>query len=66
MPKLALYGLYDTKNNECCLGIFTIYELIDFTKLKRGSIYTMTTKKSLFKERYRIVCFDETEMMKDD
>lgn len=66
MPKLALYGLYDTKENERCLGIFTIYELMDYTNLKRGSIYLMTTRNNLFKNRYRIKVFDETEMMEDD
>lgn len=68
MPKLALYGLYDTKENERCLGIFTIYELMDYTKMERGSIYTMTTKNSLYKKRYKIAVFDEMEMemMEDD
>lgn len=66
MPKLALYGMYDTKENERCIGIFTIYELMDYTNLKRGSIYLMATRNNLFKNRYKIVVFNETEMIKND
>ncbi|WP_050638453.1 hypothetical protein [Candidatus Stoquefichus sp. SB1] len=66
MPKLALYGLYDTNEKERCIGIFTIYELMDYTNLERGSIYIMASRQNLFKNRYKIVVFDETEMMKND
>lgn len=66
MAVLALYGLYDTKNNDVCLGLFTIYELMEYTHMKRDSIYQMIHKKCLFKHRYEIIKFNEMEMMKDD
>lgn len=66
MSILALYGLYDTRNNDICLGLFTIYELMEYTQMQRNSIYQMINKKCLFKRRYEIIKFNEMELIKDD
>lgn len=60
-----MYGVYDTKNNDICVGILTIEELVDFIGLTRGSIYTMMSKKQLIKKRYSVVSF-RWEDLQDD
>lgn len=50
----ALYGVYDTKDSDICLGIFNIYQIMDFTHKTKGHIYTLACRKTLLKNRYLI------------
>ena len=60
-----MYGVYDTKNNDICVGILTIEELTDFIGLTKESIYTMMSQKKLMKKRYSVVSFRWEELQDD-
>lgn len=51
-----MYGVYDLKNNEMCIGIFdTTLELANFFKTTRNTISPYMTRKNLRECRYQII-----------
>ena len=63
---MTVYGIYDTKDKDVCIGVFNIYELVEYTNMTRGSIYSMVNKKCLWKHRYRILSLGKMENEEND
>lgn len=51
---MALYGIYDMRNSEQCMGIFTICEVMNFLGLSESHIYRRIRQKILARDRYFI------------
>lgn len=51
---MALYGIYDMKNSEQCMGIFTICEAMNFLGLSESHIYRCIRQSILAKDRYAV------------
>lgn len=49
-----LYGVYDTKNNEVCVGILTAREITEMLHITKDGIYKALRRESLVADRYRI------------
>lgn len=58
-----LYGVYDIKYNEQCIGIFdNLQQVVDFIGLKNRNILSHAiNKKNIIKTRYRVI-----RIMEDD
>lgn len=51
---MALYGIYDMRNSEQCVGIFTICEAIKFLEISESHIYRCIRQGILAKDRYAV------------
>lgn len=49
-----MYGVYDTKNNDLCLGVFNINGLMDYFNKSKAVIYCTISRKNKIKGRYLI------------
>ncbi len=51
-----LYGLYDIKKNEQCVGIFTsVKSIAQYTGNTVGSVYSAISRNNKIKARYKVV-----------
>lgn len=57
-----MYGIYDTKNNEQCLGIFEkIKDIAKYFNTSEHVIRSTITRKSKRKHRYLIIKINEVK-----
>lgn len=57
-----MYGIYDMKNNEMCIGIFDkTKQVADYFNTTTASISSAICRKQLKKHRYLIERFNEEE-----
>jgi len=49
-----MYGVYDTLNNDLCMGIFNIIELAKYFKTTKASMHSTICRKNKVKHRYEI------------
>lgn len=61
-----IYGLYDLKNNEICIGLFTAKELINQFNLTIQSFYCQVSRKQLLKNRYEVAKFKKEDLDGED
>lgn len=52
--KVSEYAIYDTKDNDICLGVFDINQVSNYFQTKKAHIYQTIYRNSLIKDRYRI------------
>ncbi len=57
-----LYGLYDTRNNDICIGIFTSQEIVERFKTTIASFNCMVSRRQLIRGRYEIAKFRAEEL----
>lgn len=53
---MNIYGIYDKKNNEICLRIGTLKEIINFLDLTARELSSALNKNNLVRRRYE-VCY---------
>ena len=59
MPVPKTYAVYDTKDNDLLVGLYTSRQLAKTFKIGHNYVYTACTNKHLVQERYRIEVFEE-------
>ena len=59
--KTKIYGVYDIKNNEQCIGIFDkLQEVVDYLDIKNVRVLASAiSKKNVIKTKYRVVRIEE-------
>lgn len=57
-----LYGLYDTKNNEICIGLFTSREIAERFNMTIASFNCTVCRRQLLRGRYEVVKFRAEEL----
>lgn len=59
--KTKIYGVYDIKNNEQCIGIFDkLQEVVDYLNIKNVRVLASAiSKKNVIKTKYRVVRIEE-------
>jgi len=51
---MSIYGIYDMKDNEMCLRVGTLGEIIKFIDLTTQEMSWAIKKQSLIRKRYKI------------
>lgn len=51
---MNIYGIYDTKNNEQCMRIGTLQEIVKFLNLTARQIELALTKNMIIMHKYKI------------
>ena len=57
--KGTIYGVYDTKDNERCIGIMNMNQLVEFTHKPREYLYVIVSQRNLLQKRYLIEKVDD-------
>ena len=50
---LSLYGIYDTSNADCCVGIFTKEQALKYLQIKKRRFYQVL-KNNIVCQCYRV------------
>lgn len=63
-----MYMIYDLKDNETCVGVYeNIHEITEALGIKRNHVHSIISKKTHYKNRYRIEYVkDEPDEESDD
>lgn len=61
----VVYALYDTLDNDVCIGLFTAKEAAERFETSTDSFYCSVSRKVLLKARYEIVKFLLEELEAD-